>query len=272
MFTSMQRYLLLQVPAPLLAAFFVVVIVGAALGGMWVVRRHTDVQSLEAHKEVAGFLIAVLGALYSVLLAFVVVAMWEAFEEADRVAQSEADQLVSLYRDANAFSDDREDLRTSIRGYADSVVDEEWPSMAEDQREAPETDLALARLFDGYRAVEPQGAAEEVFLRNDLDRLDDVTEARRERIAAAATELPRPLWNVLIAGCVITVGFSLLFPVKSALVQGVMVGALGALTALMLFLVVSLDLPFTGDLAVEPDAMREAIAEFDDLDRLDSDG
>jgi hypothetical protein len=78
--------------------------------------------------------------------------------------------------------------------------------------------------------------------------------------------------SVLIAGCVITVDFSLFFPVKAVRVQGVMVGALAAMTALMLFLVVSLDLPFTGDLAVKPTAMREAISEFGDLDRLDSGG
>jgi hypothetical protein len=268
----MQRYLLLQVPAPLLAVLFVVVIVGAALLGMWFVRRHTDFESLEAHKEVAGFLIAVVGALYSVLLAFVVVSVWESFEDADRVAQREADLVVSLFRDAEAFPDDRADLRASIRSYAESVVDDEWPSMADDQREAPETDVALHRVFNGYREVEPTGAAEDVFLRNALDRLDDITESRRERIAAAATQLPRPLWNVLLAGCVITVGFTLFFPVKAVRVQAVMVGALAAMTALMLFLVLILDLPFTGDLAVKSTAMSEAISEFADIERLDSNG
>jgi hypothetical protein len=64
----------------------------------------------------------------------------------------------------------------------------------------------------------------------------------------------------------------LFFPVKAVRVQAVMVGALAAMTALMLFLVLSLDLPFTGDLAVKPTAMNEAIAEFGDLDRLDPSG
>src|SRR5262245_59477853 len=164
MFTPMQRYLLLQVPAPLLALLFLVVIVGAALGGMWLVRRHSELESLEEHKEVAGFLIAVVGALYSVLLAFVVVSVWESFEDADRVAQNEADLLVSLYRDADAFPDDTADLRTNIRGYADSVVDDEWPAMANDQHEAAETDVALHQVFNGYRAVDPQGSAQDVFL------------------------------------------------------------------------------------------------------------
>jgi hypothetical protein len=272
MFTLMQRYLLLQVPVVLLAVMLVVVFVGAALLGMSFVRRRTEFESLEAHKDVAGFLIAVVGALYSVLLAFVVVSVWESFEDAERVALRESELVVSLYRDADAFPSDRESLRTSIRGYAESVVDDEWPSMAEDQREAPETDVALSRVFNGYRTVDPQGPAEDVFLRNALDRLDDVTESRRERIAAAATELPRPLWTVLLAGCVITIGFTLLFPVRNARVQAVMVGALAAMTALMLFLVLSLDLPFTGDLAVKPTAMNEAIAEFGDLDRLDTSG
>ncbi len=220
----------------------------------------------------AGFLIAVVGALYSVLLAFVVVSMWESFEDAEAVAQREADLLVSLYHDADAFPNDTVDLRTSIHGYADSVVDDEWPSMAEDQHEAPETDVALHRVFNGYRAVDPQGSAQDVFLRNALDRLDDVTESRRERIAAVGRGAPAPAVERPPRRLCDHRRFHPVLPRQGVRVQAVMVGTLAAMTALMLFLVLSLDLPFTGDLAVKPTTMSEAIAEFGDLDRLDSSG
>jgi hypothetical protein len=46
-----------------------------------------------------------------------------------------------------------------------------------------------------------------------------------------------------------------------------MVSSLAAMMTVLLFLIISLDLPYSGDLAVGPTAMQDAISEFDDLDR-----
>lgn len=264
--TPVQRFLVVQVPAPLLALLFLTVGIGVSLGAMWLVRRSTEMATLESHKEVAGFIIAVIGALYSVLLAFVVTSVWEQFEDAAHVAEQEAEMAISLYRDAAAFTVDT-DIRLGLRAYATSVIDDEWPSMAEDQREAAATDVALNEVFLAYRAIEPQTSAEETFLHNSLDRLDEITQARRERIASASKALPGPMWLVLLVGAVITLGFTLLLPVQNPRAQGVMVSLLAAMAALMLFLILSLDLPFSGDLAADPTAMQNAISEFGDLDR-----
>jgi hypothetical protein len=63
-----------------------VVIVGGsvlgALAAMMLVRRWVAVSALEAHSEVAGFVYAVLGVVYAVTLAFVVVVVWQQFETA----------------------------------------------------------------------------------------------------------------------------------------------------------------------------------------------
>ena len=258
----------MQVPAPLLAVLLLTVGVAASLGAMWFVRRSTDIETLESHKEVAGFIIAVIGALYSVLMALVVTNVWAQFEESAKVAEHEAELAISLYRDAVVFGTDTA-IRPSLRDYATSVLDDEWPSMAKDLQESAATDLALAQLFRSYSSIQPQNAAEEIFLDNSLDRLDDITATRRERIAASSKKLPGPLWLVLVAGAVITLGFTLLLPVRTVGAQGLMVSSLAAMTALMLFVTLSLDLPFSGDLAVAPTAMRDAVEEFDDIDADD---
>ena len=260
---------MVQVPAPLLAFGLLTVGIAASLSAMWVVRRSTDFETLASHKEVAGFIIAVIGTLYSVLMALVVTNVWAQFEESAHVAEHEAELTISMYRDAAVFATDSSAIRPSLREYATSVVNEEWPSMAEDQEESGATDLALARLFRSYRSIQPQNAAEEIFLHNSLDRLDDITAARRERIAASSKKLPGPLWLVLVAGAAITLGFTLILPVRNVRAQGLMVSSVAAMTALMLFLTLSLDLPFSGDLAVEPTAMRSAIHEFGDIDADD---
>jgi hypothetical protein len=266
-----QEFLIVQVPAPLLAVVLLTIAVGASLGTMWIVRRKTTLATLEAHKEVAGFIIAVVGALYSVLLAFVVAGVWDQFERAADIADQEAELAISLYRDAEVFTTSDE-VRSSLRAYAASVIDDEFPAMAHHQEEADATDVALADLFHSFRSIDPQGPGEEVFHGNALDRLDELTIARRERIAEASKSLPGPLWLVLVVGAVITVGFTLFLPVQNVRAQALMVSSLAALAALLLFLVLSLDLPYCGDLAVSPAAMQDAVSEFDDLDELDRNG
>jgi hypothetical protein len=75
------------------------------------------------------------------------------------------------------------------------------------------------------------------------------------------------LWLVLVAGAVVTIGFTFFFGVPNVRAHALMVAALAAMVGLILFLVLSLDLPFTGDLSVGPSSMLHAIEEFTDFGR-----
>lgn len=72
----MQRFLLGHVPGVILGFLIVAVGVVVSLIGLFLIRRIVGIATLEQHNEVAGFIIAVIGALYSVLLAFVMITVW----------------------------------------------------------------------------------------------------------------------------------------------------------------------------------------------------
>ncbi len=262
----MDRFLVLHVPSVLLGILLVGVAVGAALAGVWLVRRRTDIESLRSHNDVAGFIIAVVGVIYGVLLAFVVIVVWERFDEAIGVADREADLVLALYRDAAAFPDQTAELRTRIRGYASSVVEQEWPTMASSQGDDEETDAAMESLFAAYRSVQLSSPQQDPFRDASIQRLDDIAEARRARILASSSRLPGPMWVLVLAGGAITVAFTYFFAVSNARAHFLMVGAVAAMIALTLFLILSLGFPFSGDVAVGPSAMRDAIREFAHLD------
>lgn len=262
----MEDFLLVHVPGLLLGLMFIGVSVVLALGGLLLVRRNVALSTLESHNDVAGFIIAVVGVLYAVLLAFVVVVVWEQFEDAESTAENEATLALSLYRDASVFPVQADDIRQALRRYAVSVVDHEWPEMAAQEDEDRRTDSALASVFGAYRNVQPQGAQETVFYSESIERLDDMAEARSTRVFASSSKLPTPLWAVLLFGAAVTVGFTYFFGLPNLRAQSLMVGSLAAIVSLVLFLVLLLDLPFSGDVAVGPTAMTEAIAEFGDLD------
>jgi hypothetical protein len=170
-----------------------------------------------------------------------------------------------MYRDVGALPADAGQIRQEIRRYAESVADQEWKSMAAGHRESRLTDAALTRLSRALRAVRPANAGEAAFHTEAVKRLNDIGQARRERVLASSTSLPGPLWLVLLAGAVVTVGFTYFFGVANLRAHMLMVVALAVIIALILFLLASLDLAFTGDLAVRPSAMRDVIGEFSHL-------
>jgi hypothetical protein len=252
----------MNVPAWVLGVAIVGLSVGLSLGGLVLVRRSVTLSTLESHHEVAGFILAVVGVVYAVLLAFVVVVTWEQFEDARTATDTEAAQIAGLYRTSVAFPVGGERMRSALRAYTRSVVDDEWPEMAEHHRESRRTDAALVRVWAALRAVRPRGTSQEQFYQEAVTRLVDTSELRRSRVLKSGTHLPVPVWVVLIAGAVISVGFTYFFGVRSFLAQALMVGALAAITGLVLFLILSLDLPFTGDVGVGPTPMQEVSEEF----------
>ena len=53
-----------------------------------------------AHNDVAGFIIAIVGVIYAVLLAFIAVSTWENFNKAQDAAELEANMVDNLYVDS----------------------------------------------------------------------------------------------------------------------------------------------------------------------------
>ena len=55
------------------------------------------------HNDLGGFILAVIGVIYAVLLAFVAIGVWERFQLAEARTYEEAGALTTVYRDAGSF-------------------------------------------------------------------------------------------------------------------------------------------------------------------------
>ena len=67
------------------------------------VHKFTSKEVRAAHTDRAGFILAVIGVIYAVLLAFVAIGVWERFQEAEVRTYDEAGALATVYRDAVSF-------------------------------------------------------------------------------------------------------------------------------------------------------------------------
>jgi hypothetical protein len=245
-------YLILTVLVPVLVA----------VAGLVLVQRLVPPERREGQNDVAGFIFAVLGVAYAVLLAFVVIAVWQDYETTQTNVESEAHELAGVYFLASQLPEpQRTDVQDLVRSYVRVVVVEEWPMMERGQT-SPRADSLLRRLTLELLKFDPRTKGEQVLYESGLRQLHDAADARRSRLLEVREGIPRLLWVVLVLGGVITVSFTYLFGLKSNLAHALMVAALTLLICGILYTIGEFDNPFSGVVEIRPEAFKEVLVSF----------
>jgi hypothetical protein len=226
------------------------------------VRLVVPLEKLRTNNEVAGFKFAVIGVLYAVLAAFVVIIVWERFHEAERALAAEAGAAGSIRRLSSGLSEaSAAEVRNRAAAYLQSVLADEWPAMAHGHS-SPTTSRALSGLYDAVVHNRPPDL-HDADLQSELFRqLDQLTAARRERLVMAGGTVPGVIWFVLFLGAVLTIMFTCLFGTKYVIMQSLMTGVLAALIFSAILVVVAIDEPFTGAVAVGQEPLRSILDEL----------
>jgi hypothetical protein len=243
----------------------------AAVGGLVVVQRLVPATIRKENNDVAGFIYAVLGVIYAVLLALVVIATWEEFGRARVTVEAEANALAEIFWLAHQLPEpEGRELQELCQSYAEEVVNVGFPLMEQGRTPSLERSQETSRawvLIDDIREhlqeVEPRTAAGEQLYAEGLDQVQRLADARRTRLVAAEEGLPTVLWVVLVVGGIVVVGFAYLFGMDNATAHALMVVALAGVIALVLFTIAAMDHPFTGAARVSPEAFELVLERFE---------
>jgi hypothetical protein len=250
--------------------FGVLVVFGARLAagaGLELVQRLVPSEKRQEHNDVAGFLYAVVGIVYAVLLALLVIAVWEQYQKANETVESEANAVAEIAWLAHRLPEpEHHVLQEDARSYAQEVVDQEWPLM-EQGLEGVQSVPEGWDLVDDMRAtlqeVEPRTEAEQELYAEGLDQIQRLGDARRMRLVAAEEGLPGALWAVLVFGAVVAIGFTYLFGMHNTWAHKLMVMSLTAVIALVLFTIGVMEHPFSGGARLEPEAFELILERFE---------
>jgi hypothetical protein len=207
------------------------------------------------HNDVAGFILAIAGVIYAVLLAFIAIAVWQSYAAAGALVQSEANIVDDMYRGTvNLPPDVALELRQGLYTYTEVVVHKEWAHMTDSRLTGLQGWLILDRVHLDLTALHPKDAPTLAAQTTMFDLLDRLYDVRRERFTAAYSSLPVILWWNVLAGAMILIVFSSLFGVPRLIMHAVMMGLLGGSIGLVLMLIVLLDNPFDGQsqVSVQP--------------------
>src|SRR5918998_5830345 len=143
-----------------------------AVAGLEAVRRLVPAERRREHNDVAGFIYAVVGVIYAVLLALMVIAVWEEHEAAKATVREEANGLADVFWLAHSLPEpDGPRLQGLARSYARVVAEEEWPLMARGEGSSPEAWALMDEMRLGVQGIEVDSRSEQVLFEQGLERV-----------------------------------------------------------------------------------------------------
>jgi hypothetical protein len=249
----------------LLVCLFVLI----SVGGLLLVQRLVPIEVRQRQNDVAGFIYAVLGVAYAVLLGLMVIAVWEQWDAAKAIVDDEASELAEIYWIAHQLPQpEGRHIQELAHSYAEVVVDEEWQLMAQGEF-SPKAWATIDEIRDSIQSLHASNDDQLLLDQQALERVHGLADARRDRLLAAEEGLPAIMWVVLIGGGFIVVGFTYLFGMENNITHILMVAALALIISSVLFTVASLNYPFRGDVHIGPDAFEQILWRFKTSDLSD---
>ena len=257
-----QQWVLLNVPTWAIAAVMLAIAVGIAVGGVLLVRHLVDIRKFKEHHDIAGPIFSTIGVIYAVMLAFVLVIVWQDFDRAQNNTVMEANYFAEMYRDTGGLPEPfRSQFIDANATYIDALIKCEWPQMQKGLRSTG-AQAAADKVWELTAKFEPKTEGEKIFFSEMLTKMNHAVEMRRQRIQDAESGLHPSLWFVLVVGGVITVVFTFFFGSQNLFAQLTMTILLAVLIALILFTILLMDFPYSGDLSITVAPLQQVLTLF----------
>jgi hypothetical protein len=243
-------------------------VAGAALVAAlvaYLIRRIGATEGTVENNEAAGQVFTLVGGLQAVLVAFVLISLFDGASAAEDGSYTEADGLVAAVWAAESLPEDtRAEITDEARSYANTVINDEWPRMRDgqdvgdkgwDELSELRRLVAAAPAGDDEWAIDQKGAAS--------DQLWSAYQARQERLNTATSGgVNSVVWFALVAGAIMSLVLPLMFGGPRPITHILIVSTLAATMTLLLFATQQLQNPYSGGAEVAPAAFQSA------LDRL----
>ena len=243
---------------PLLLLALIIFVSGYLIAGVIFIAVAKIAKKRETPTGLVTSLLSPLGTIFGLLAVFIMAQVWDGVTRAEAALEREASALRMIVLLAGGFPPEIEaKLKTLVRIHIDEIVRIEWPAMAQHAATLEFAPLALADALKIALAFSPVNEGQITAQREIVTVIETALDARRQRIILSQGRVDPVKWTCLfVQATVMLVAIAFLHSKDRT----------GAWIALTLFvtgvsvsvlLIVSHDLPFTGELAIKPDVLRQ---------------
>jgi hypothetical protein len=232
-----------------------------AAGIYWVVTRLAVNDRARAFKAVSPGMLPPLGILFALLVGFIAVEVWNNYDKAKLAVVSEASALRAVILLAGVFPEEQKTrIYALIDRHIEDAINKEWPAMARQQAtlstlranaliEALQDVLALKPANDSQRTIQPEM----------VKALQAALDARRQRIVVSQSTVGTVKWAGILLQAVCTLVAIAMVHSDNRLTCGITLTLFATGIALSLLLIAAYSRPFTGEISVRPDLLKQVL-------------
>lgn len=213
-------------------------------------------------KAISPGMLPVLGIIFGLFVAFTAAQVWGDSDRAGAAVSREASALRSAVLLAAGLPAEQEaKLRGLVRDYVGQAVTVEWPEMAHQEASLKATPPALAEALQLVVTMAPQGRAQETTQHEIIAALEQALDARRQRIIVSLSSVNAVKWWCLYlqALCeLLVIGF---VHCDNRLGSAIAMGLFATGVATSVLLIAAHDRPFTGQISISPEPLRQIMPE-----------
>jgi hypothetical protein len=207
----------------------------------------------------AGFIFNAMGVVYSIIFAFITVLVWQSYNNVSDSVNKEAGHLNNIYRLYAAFPAEMEKTgKESLRSYAKTVIEEEWPLLKQDQF-SPDAFKKFLAIEESLIKYKPQNSGESNAHQQMLTLITEYAELRRSRIYNAQFALAHPAWLGLISSSFIFLFFACLFKMQSVQTHVILIVFLCLTVVGVVYFLILYIHPFLGPMAIGPEPFKKLL-------------
>ena len=249
-----------NVSTTLQATLFIVCAIAAANMGLTLFTRLGNAWVPGETNTLTGIFFGAVSVLYSLILAFVLLAEWDDYNGLKEVVASESDKLNSIVAHSSNLPDTiKTTIGNALSAYCKQVITQEWTQHISKATDQPSAIPVLRHLL---LITYPADKLQENMLKVIDDDLSAISDLRRDRLSHTHSQLPQLVWGVLAAGAVMLVVLCYFFIVSSIKLHRVYLSFFVCLLAMCLALVYILDRPFTSGSAIDNSPYKRVLNEL----------
>jgi len=249
----------LNVPVPwiVLIVFMATYLVAGAI--YLIVIRLAVEERARAFKAVSPGLLPPLGIIFGLLVGFIAADAWRDYDKGKVAVATEASALRASVLLAEILPEEQKThIDSLIKRHIEDVVDQDWPAMAE-QRATLSTSTALLEALHYTLALRPADDNQRAAQLEIVDALQKAKTARIQRIVASQTAVSVIAWAVILLQGFCTLVAIAMVHSDNRTTCAITLTLFATGIALCVLLIASYSRPFSGDIAVGPDLLKQVI-------------
>jgi hypothetical protein len=202
-----------------------------------------------------------LGILFALLVGFIAVEVWNNFDKAKLAVATEASALRAVVLLAGNFPDEQKKrIYALIDRHIEESINKEWPAMA--HRRATLSTLranALIEALQDVLSLKPVDDSQRTAQPEIMKALETAMDARRQRIVVSQSSVGTVKWAGIVLQALCTLIAIAMVHSDNRLACAIAMTLFATGIALSLLLIAAYSRPFTGEISVKPDLLRQVV-------------